>query len=115
MDRDRKVVSWRMLALITLLMVICFAVLWHMGGRYLAELQAESATLQADLNRLEVTYAQLQSELRRVGTDSYVENEAREKYDFIKAGEICFEFTNPDKLKDYTAEEWQVILDEKLY
>ena len=49
-----------------------------------------------------------------MGTDSYVENEAREKYGYIQEGEICFEFTNPEVLNNYTREEWQIIVDERL-
>ena len=41
-----------------------------------------------------------------------MENEAREKYDFIRQGEIIFAFDNPELLRGYTEEEYQIIMDE---
>ena len=54
----------------------------------------------------------LQLQLQRVGSEGYVENEAREKYDFIRQGEIIFAFDNPELLRGYTEEEYQIIMDE---
>ncbi|MBQ8202608.1 MAG: septum formation initiator family protein [Clostridia bacterium] len=115
MDRDRKVISWRGMALIVVLMLIVFAILMHTNQKRLNALREQEAALQLTLSGMELDFSDLRSELMRVGSDGYVENEARENYGFIKEGEICFEFTNPKKLQDYTEEEWQVIMEEKLY
>ena len=61
---------------------------------------------------MEMEYADLLLQLQRVGSEGYVENEAREKYEFIRQGEIVFAFENPDVLKGYTQEEYQIIMDE---
>ena len=45
------------------------------------------------------------------GSGSYVENEARE-LGYIREGEIIFAFSDPDALKGYTEEEYQIILEE---
>ncbi|MBQ8556819.1 MAG: septum formation initiator family protein [Clostridia bacterium] len=115
MDRDRKIISWRLLALMLAVLLVIFGVMMHMSQKELASLRAQDAALQMQLSSMEMTYSDLKAELRWVGSDSYVENEAREKYDFIKEGELCFEVTNPQALDGYTQEEWQIILDEKYY
>ena len=83
-DRDRRYISWRGMALGAALLLILFftALFW------------------------------VRSELARVGSEGYVENAAREEYGFIKQGEIVFAFENPDALKGYTEEEYQIIMDE---
>ncbi len=115
MDHDRKVISWRALIVVAVLMIAVFGVLMYKSHQERQALLAQEAALLQTLTGMELDYNDLYDELARVGTEGYVENEARENYGFIKAGEICFAFTNPQKLQDYTAEEWQVIMEEKLY
>ena len=50
-----------------------------------------------------------------MGTDGYVENEARERYDYVREGEVRFVFSDPEKLTYYTEDEWEIIMDEELY
>lgn len=115
MDRDRRVISWAGMAILLALLLILFAIGMHMIGKHRAAVQERDAAMTIQLTDMELYYAQLKDELRRVGTDSYVENEAREKYGFISEGELCFEFTNPAVLNNYTTAEWQIIMDEGLY
>jgi hypothetical protein len=74
--------------------------------------EAQYARQQAQIVDMELNLTTLKNDLARVGTDGYVENEAREKLDFIREGEIVFAFENPDALKGYTEEEYQIIMDE---
>ena len=111
-DRDRRYISWRGMALGAALLLILFfsALFWVRSD--IDRLQKEDTTLQLKVNMLEMDYANLQLELARVGSEGYVENAAREEYGFIKEGEIIFAFENPDALKGYTEEDYQIIMDE---
>lgn len=111
-DRDRRYISWLGMALAAVLLVIAFCVTLHWLRRDIRNLQAQDTTLQLQVNLMEMDYADLQLELARVGSEGYVENEAREHYGFIRNGEIIFEFENPELLKGYTEEEYQIIMDE---
>ena len=71
-----------------------------------------ASPLQYSVSVMEMEYADLLLQLQRVGSEGYVENAAREEYGFIKQGEIVFAFENPDALKGYTEEEYQIIMDE---
>ena len=111
-DRDRRYISWRGMALLSMLVVVLFCVSLHWVRQDIARLEAQDATLQLKVNVMEMDYADLQLELQRVGSEGYVENEAREHYGFIRSGEIVFAFEDPEKLKGYTEEEYQTIMDE---
>ncbi len=111
-DRDRRYISWRGMALAAVLLVAFFCVSLHMIQADIERLQAQDTTLQLKVNLMEMDYADLQLELQRVGSEGYVENEARENYGFIRDGEIIFAFADPDVLKGYTEEEYQIIMDE---
>lgn len=112
---DRKVISWRGMAIIAIVFFAVFGAAMYgiLTSRH--AMQEQYALQHQQIVSMELDVSELKSELARVGTDGYVENEAREKYDYIKDGEMRFEFSDPQKLQNYTAEEWQVILDEKLY
>ena len=111
-DRDRRYISWRGMALAAVLVVGVFCASLHWVRKDIERLQAQDTTLQYQVNVMEMNYADLQLELQRVGSDGYVENEARENYGFIRNGEIIFAFENPELLKGYTEAEYQVIMDE---
>ena len=111
-DRDRHYISWKGMALASLLLTALFCVSLYWVKADIARLQAQDATLQLKVNVMEMNYADLQLELQRVGSEGYVENEARENYGFIRSGEIVFAFENPELLRGYTEEEYQIIMDE---
>ena len=111
-DRDRRYISWRGMAMMSTLVVILFCVSLYWVKEDIARLQAQDNTLQMKMNVMEMDYADLQLEMQRVGSEGYVENEARENYGFIRSGEIVFAFEDPEKLKGYTEEEYQIIMDE---
>ena len=111
-DRDRRYISWKGMALASVLLVALFCVSLYWVQADIAKLQAQDATLQLKVNVMEMNYADLQLELQRVGSEGYVENAARENYGFIRNGEIVFAFENPELLRGYTEEEYQTIMDE---
>ena len=111
-DRDRRYISWRGMALGAVLLLILFFAALYWVRTDITRLQSEDKSLQLKVNVMEMDYASLQLELARVGSEGYVENAARENYGFIKDGEILFAFENPDLLKGYTEEEYQTIMDE---
>lgn len=111
-DRDRRYFSWRFMTVMAVMMVLLFCAALHWVRKDIERLQAQENTLTLSVNVMEMTYADLQLQLNRVGSEGYVENEAREKYDFIRQGEIIFAFDNPELLRGYTEEEYQIIMDE---
>ena len=111
-DRDRRYISWKGMALASVLLVALFCVSLYWVQADIAKLQAQDTTLQLKVNVMEMDYADLQLELQRVGSEGYVENAARENYGFIRNGEIVFAFENPELLRGYTEEEYQTIMDE---
>lgn len=111
-DRDRRYFSWKFMAILVVLLVILFCVAMHWVSQDIEKLQAQDEALRLSLNVMDLERANLELELARVGSDGYVENEAREHYGFIRNGEIIFAFADPDALKGYTEEEYQIILDE---
>ena len=111
-DRDRRYISWYGMALGAVLLLILFGVSLHLVHSDIDQLEARDAALQLQVNLMEMDYADLQLELQRVGSEGYVENIARDEFDYIREGEIVFAFEDPDVLKGYTAEEYQIIMDE---
>ncbi|MBE5797938.1 MAG: hypothetical protein E7327_11285 [Clostridiales bacterium] len=115
MDMDRKVISWRGIAVMIMAFLVVFGIAMFgiLSSRRAMEKQYQEQ--QSRIVDMEMNVSELKNELARVGTDGYVENEAREKYDYIKSGEMRFEFSDPQKLQNYTEDEWQIIVDENLY
>ena len=96
-DRDRRYIRWQGMALGCVALVVLFCVSMHWVRTDIAKLQAQDTTLQYSVSVMEMEYADLLLQLQRVGSEGYVENEAREKYDFIRQGEIVFEFEFPER------------------
>ena len=111
-DRDRQYFSWKFMAILAVLLVLLFCAALYWVRADIRKLQAQDETLRLSVNVLDMEHANLELELARVGSEGYVENEAREHYGFIREGEIIFVFEDPDVLKGYTEEEYQIIMDE---
>lgn len=111
-DRDRRYISWGGIALGAVLLLVLFGVSMHWVRGELRQLQARDNTLQLQVNTKEMEYANLLLDLQRVGSDGYVENIARNVLFYIREGEIVFAFEDPELLKGYTEEEYQIIMDE---
>lgn len=111
-DRDRRYISWGGMALGAVLLLVIFAISMHWVRSDIKRLEAQDTTLQLTVNLMELNNADLKLDLERVGSDGYVENIARNEFDYIRQGEIVFVFEDPELLKGYTEEEYQIIMDE---
>ena len=112
---ENKVMPWKGVFFFAFLIFALFAVLLlgilnkeQIMSKQLLEQQAEVAVMARQV-------VALRNELERVGTDGYVENEARSRYGYVRDGEIRFEFSDPDKLRFYTPEEWDIVVDAGLF
>lgn len=110
-----KVMTWRGMLMIAgaFFLVFVVALCGVLSSR--SAMEAQYAQQQQGIVLMEQDVAALRSELERVGTDGYVENEARTRYDYVRSGEIRFEFSDPEMLSHYTEEEMEIIMDEELY
>lgn len=111
-DRDRHFFSWTFMGILAALLVILFVAALCWINADIEKLQSQDESLRLSTNALSLEYADLKLELERIGSDGYVENEARENYGYIREGEIVFAFSDPEALKGYTEEEYQIIMDE---
>ena len=68
----------------------------------------EETTLRTNLADVTAQGNSLDEQIARVGTNSYVESRARQDYQYIKPGELRFEFVNPEELYAYTEEEARI-------
>ena len=111
----RKTITWRGMIFITAAMLLLFAVgmVRVLGQR--REMEDLYDAQQANIVVHEQEVSALKTELARVGTDGYVENEARGRYAYVRDGEVRFEFADPSKLSHYTEAEWNIIMEEGLY
>ncbi len=112
MARDRKYVSWRGMAAGAVMMLILFGVGMYLVRADLKELQAQDNHLQLQVELMQLDRDDLKQQLARVGSDGYVENQARQNYGYTKENEIIFAFEDPSVLRGYTEEEYQIIMDE---
>ena len=109
-----KVMTWRGILIIAGAFAVVFAVaiIGVMSSR--SAMNEQLAQQQQRIVAMEQQVAELRNELSRVGTDGYVENEARTRYDYVRNGEIRFEFSDPQMLSYYTQSEWEIIMDERI-
>lgn len=112
---NRKMFPWRGIIIIAGFSFVLFLVAFVGVRNSRSAMEAESRARQAEIVVMEREVAALRSELARVGTDGYVENEARARYDYVRNGEIRFEFADPKKLGNYTDAEWEIVMDAGLY
>ena len=110
-----KVMTWRGIMIIAGAFAVVFAVAFIGVMSSRSAMNEQLAQQQQRIVAMEQQVAELRNELSRVGTDGYVENEARTRYDYVRNGEIRFEFSDPQMLSYYTQSEWEIIMDEGLY
>ena len=111
----RRVITWRGMIVISAVFLLVFAIAMYGILSSRRSMEQQYARQQAEIVEMEKAVSELKNELARVGTDSYVENEARERYDYVMSGEMLFAFSDPSKLENYTEEEWRIILEEGIY
>lgn len=109
---DRRVFSWPLLIALAVVLLIGFFFLMDKTQDEIDSLKIQASLLEKERNVVDGVHEKLLSQLRMVGSDGYVKNQARDEYDFINKGEVCFEFVNKEMLKNYTIEENQIITEE---
>ncbi|MDO4483897.1 MAG: septum formation initiator family protein [Clostridia bacterium] len=100
-----QTMRWGKLILVCIVMLL-FAV-WVIGSINSAtrSLEEEKNALTIQANDLKNEQAELELQISQVGNEKYIEAKAREDYQFLKEGELRFEFVNPQALYEYTEEE----------
>ncbi len=92
--RVRYMTLFVMLALIA----VAFAATNHNIRASIENLDKQESQGRIRLSAVQDEQYKLQSELSIVGTDAYIENQARTRYGYLKPGELRFVITNPEAL-----------------
>jgi len=95
----RTISIWWVIAFVAVVLIAFLA--------FSSKLSDEIATMQSMLEnekmlltQAEAQKAELDAELKNAGTDAYIENEARNEYDFMMRNEIRFIISNPHSTSD---------------
>jgi cell division protein FtsB len=111
MSRKHQV-RWEFLILFGVLLITL--TVWGLVRNHqeLAELQSKELTLKYAYSQREMDRINLQQKIKDIDSNTYIVNRARSEFGYIMDGETRFEIENPELLDNYTADEWQVILDD---
>ena len=101
---------WGKLIFLCVVLLVAFFIGQNKIQQRIAELSREEVALRIELSNLREEEAEINRQISMVGTDVYVINVARsDEYNYLKPGELRFEFVNPQALADYTAAERQIL------
>lgn len=104
----QKTMRWGKLLFVCVAALVVFLVARDKVNTTTEELAAQETALRVTLSELKDEALALERQIGQVGTKSYVESRAREDYQFIKEGELRFEFVNPEELYEYSDEERRI-------
>jgi len=104
----QKTMRWGKLLFVCVAALVVFLVARDKVNTTTSELAAQETALRVTLSELKDEALALERQIGQVGTKSYVESRAREDYQFIKEGELRFEFVNPEELYEYSDEEMRI-------
>lgn len=107
-----KRMNWQGFLALTAIIVTAFIVGMMLIGNQLDRNREKSTALQLALNHAYEGNSELMAELELVGTTGFIETSARRDLNYIKPGELRFEFVNPEALYAYTAEELEILMEE---
>ncbi len=68
--------------------------------------------LRLAMSKLEDENKDLNNRLSIVGTDDYIVSSAMQNYSYVNRNDIRFEYSNPQALYAYTAEEARIMVEE---
>ena len=111
-DRSRRYLTWPQLIVLGVLLLAGLLFLWNHVRQETDRVEAAYEELRLVISDKQANVTNLTQQLERVSSDEYAENIAREKFDYIRKGEIVFQFDDPQLLQNYTEEEAQFILEE---
>ena len=99
--------------LIILALILAVFLVLHltMKGDLSRKAEQENA-MKIALARLQEEEKDLKNQLSIVGTEDYIVASARENFSFVNADDIRFQYSNPEALYTYTAQELRILTDE---
>ena len=100
-----QVMTWAKLIVLCLAAITVFSVANNAIVKQTAELRARETSLTAEKSGLISKASDKTAERNRVGTPAYIEAEARQEYQFVKPGELRFNFSDPSILEKESEEE----------
>ena len=104
-----KQMGWGKLIFLCALLVIAFLVSYNRVQNRIADLTGEETSLHMQLSDLREEKSELERKINMVGTKVQIMSEARDKYDFLRPGEMRFSFNNPKELEFYSDEEEEIL------
>lgn len=107
-----KRMNWQGFLVLAAILVTVFIIGMMLISSQLNQNREKSTALQFALNHAYAGNNELVAELELVGTTGFIESSARRDLNYIKPGELCFEFANPEALYAYTAEELDILMEE---
>ena len=99
------------LVILSLILAVFLSLHLLMKGDLHRKAEQEEALRQA-LAELQEEEKDLKNQLSIVGTNEFIVSSAMKNYDFVKDGDIRFEFSNPEALYTYSEEELRILVDE---
>lgn len=116
---DRKRDQWKRNSINwpAFFLIIVMAIALGIGGLILNSTDLASAIrarsdLQVTLSKTEAERNALKKQFDAVGTKPYVESRARSEDHYLRENEIRFRVKDPEKLDNYTDEEWDILIKE---
>ncbi len=109
MNRTMSFKGFALIAGIILAVFLCLHTV--LGGSLRQQAEQENA-LRVQLTRLEEENKNLNARLNAVDTEEYIMTSAVRDYSYVKRDAIRFEYVNPEAIYSYTADEWQILMDE---
>ena len=105
-----KHMRWGKLIFLCIALLVAFFVGQNQIRERIRELTQEEIGLRFELSDLREEESELMRQIEMVGTDVYVISVARsDAYNFVKPGEMRFEYENPDALRAYSAQEREML------
>ena len=90
----RTINIWWVIAAVAVILVCFFAYSSKLSDEIVL-LQSMLENEQIQLAQQEANQAELEAKLDKAGTDAYIENEARNEYDYMMPNEMRFIISNP--------------------
>ena len=90
----RTINIWWVISVVAVILV-CFFVYTSKLSDEIVLMQSMLENEKIQLAQEEAKRAELEAKLEKAGTDAYIENEARNEYDFMMPNEMRFIISNP--------------------
>ncbi|MBR4080977.1 MAG: hypothetical protein IKK21_04260 [Clostridia bacterium] len=100
-----KQMGWGKIVFLCAVLVIAFLVGQNKVRTRVAELTREETALHMQLSDLREDAAEVERKIDMVGSKVQIMSEARDRYDYLRPGEMRFSFNNPKELEYYSDEE----------